>query len=1049
MKADIKMRSPWESNFIPTEEDHRGGGDDNHQRLPLGRLIECSTSDPLPISETAANATTGSFNFMGATNDPPSSLFRAQSNGGGSTAEIDGLYSDASAAAGAVVERSAGSTTSNSAPYGVQPSDISRLLPDGIPVAAQVGHPPGLIHQMKEMNIGGDSNNNLQQHPSSSTVGVLGMESVTPGSGGVGGAVGGGSSGGGAGGNGEGAVGQSFMDLIKEDFSQKPPESNINPQNHRGNEHFDTAAAYSTRISPTVYSGSSKPASPSTNATTMNGNDQFNPYAQQHKHHQQQNHQQQHHQRQQHHHQQHHQHQKQQRRRHEHSHKQQVVNTTWSGDKSQNRSRNLYDTSYQKPSQYGDGGGSHHQSNRSRSYPQYVAVSDHQYTGGAQWVQNSNVNNAGGRAQQGSIYAPITPNLQHHALTEHQSMYYGGHHHHRQPSPAGLEIQQGPAVPSAVIQSGQNLYVNHPPPHPTPYGYTTVQYHHHPAATAQILRPSMNGRGQQQHHIGEQQFISVVPIQSTAGHHAATTAQLGIGAGGQALFWHPATGEATSGPTAGTAMLPSVALLNTHHGAAAVGNQPIALTGIGNIDVPHRHRTNQNNFYGRGGRDKSGRGRRGGGRGDGSGGRGNGNSKRGGSDPKQYSNHHTAVSSPLLEEFRATKNRDWVICNITGHIVEFCQDQNGSRFIQQRLEVGDTTEQSIVMNEVLPAIHRLRNDVFGNYVVQKLLEFGTKQMKCDIRDTLQGEMLQLSLQMYGCRVVQKSLETLNEEDLPQMLREFHHNVLSCIHDQNGNHVIQKCIEVMSSKVKKALAIEERGVSGDAKGTDNNGKQTRSQFLSSEIDFVVDDVLNNVASLSCHPYGCRVLQRILEHCIEEKKVAALDEIRKCHKTLLDDQYGNYVIQHVLQFGRQSDRESILKIVVAGGLLKLSKQKFASNVVEKLLKYGTPQQRREIVKEMLKVVENDSVVSKPVCDTSKGNSSDDGNENAEGTNNKNNASSSVVILMVRDAYANYVVQTTLDVVPECEEKRLLLQELKCHSLELRNFTFAKHIVTKLSS
>jgi pumilio RNA-binding family len=89
-----------------------------------------------------------------------------------------------------------------------------------------------------------------------------------------------------------------------------------------------------------------------------------------------------------------------------------------------------------------------------------------------------------------------------------------------------------------------------------------------------------------------------------------------------------------------------------------------------------------------------------------------------------------------------------------------------------------------------------------------------------------------------------------------------------------------------------------------------------------------------------------------------------------------------------------------------------------------------------------------------------------------------SSSVVLLMVRDAYANYVVQTTLDVVAEGEEKRLLIEELNAHSTQLvsppslcivpallhlvhfrvmpvntfflqRNYTFAKHIVTKLSS
>jgi hypothetical protein len=44
-------------------------------------------------------------------------------------------------------------------------------------------------------------------------------------------------------------------------------------------------------------------------------------------------------------------------------------------------------------------------------------------------------------------------------------------------------------------------------------------------------------------------------------------------------------------------------------------------------------------------------------------------------------------------------------------------------------------------------------------------------------------------------------------------------------------------------------------------------------------------------------------------------------------------------------------------------------------------------------------------------------------------------SVVLHMVRDAYANYVVQTTLDVVPEqSEERNLLIHELNEHSDEL---------------
>lgn len=104
----------------------------------------------------------------------------------------------------------------------------------------------------------------------------------------------------------------------------------------------------------------------------------------------------------------------------------------------------------------------------------------------------------------------------------------------------------------------------------------------------------------------------------------------------------------------------------------------------------------------------------------------------------------------LLQDIRAAKSRNqWTIHDIKGHVVEFCLDQNGSRFIQQRLEVADPEEKDAVMDEIIPAIKDLQNDVFGNYVVQKLYEFGTESMKRGLKGTLEGNMLLLSLQMYG------------------------------------------------------------------------------------------------------------------------------------------------------------------------------------------------------------------------------------------------------------------------------------------------------------
>lgn len=58
------------------------------------------------------------------------------------------------------------------------------------------------------------------------------------------------------------------------------------------------------------------------------------------------------------------------------------------------------------------------------------------------------------------------------------------------------------------------------------------------------------------------------------------------------------------------------------------------------------------------------------------------------------------------------------------------------------------------------------------------------------------------------------------------------------------------------------------------------------------------LLAQVLSLSTHPYGCRVIQRILEHCTPEQTSPVLNELHHNTETLIQDQYGNYVIQHVL-------------------------------------------------------------------------------------------------------------------------------------------------------
>jgi pumilio RNA-binding family len=53
---------------------------------------------------------------------------------------------------------------------------------------------------------------------------------------------------------------------------------------------------------------------------------------------------------------------------------------------------------------------------------------------------------------------------------------------------------------------------------------------------------------------------------------------------------------------------------------------------------------------------------------------------------------------------------------------------------------------------------------------------------------------------------------------------------------------------------------------------------------------------------------------------------------------------------LQHGKQEERTSIIR-QLAGQIVKMSQQKFASNVVEKCLSFGSREERQILIDEML--------------------------------------------------------------------------------------------------
>lgn len=79
-------------------------------------------------------------------------------------------------------------------------------------------------------------------------------------------------------------------------------------------------------------------------------------------------------------------------------------------------------------------------------------------------------------------------------------------------------------------------------------------------------------------------------------------------------------------------------------------------------------------------------------------------------------------------------------------------------------------------------------------------------------------------------------------------------------------------------------------------------------------------------MSTHQYGCRVIQRIFEFCSEEEKDKILNEILSRAIEVIQDQYGNYVIQHIIE-KRGAENCSRIFQILTGKIFDFSVHKFA--------------------------------------------------------------------------------------------------------------------------
>jgi pumilio RNA-binding family len=354
--------------------------------------------------------------------------------------------------------------------------------------------------------------------------------------------------------------------------------------------------------------------------------------------------------------------------------------------------------------------------------------------------------------------------------------------------------------------------------------------------------------------------------------------------------------------------------------------------------------------------------------------------------------------SPAKPEETKTDKPDFSTCDpallaMRGSIAKQALEQSGSRFLQHTLASGSEADRLLILEELMPCVSAITTDIFGNYVVQACLDHACPTHEAPLVQpstvssaskslhsqslvaSLFGSVLELSLHTYGCRVIQKALEKATPDQRRTLVSELKGQVDRCLGDQNANHVIQKSIEVMAYE---------------------------------DIRFIIEAMRPRLLQWATHCYGCRVIQRVIEHCPREALEDEFATLLRAALELSQDAYGNYVVQHMFAHGSWADRR-VLFGVFAGNYRRLSKHKFSSNVVEKSLHVAEAETLVRIAEEVFR--------------------------------------EEYLFELMTDRYANFVVQKVLE-ASIGPSRNLLISKVQAHSKALRSYPFGRHVLSAVN-
>lgn len=304
----------------------------------------------------------------------------------------------------------------------------------------------------------------------------------------------------------------------------------------------------------------------------------------------------------------------------------------------------------------------------------------------------------------------------------------------------------------------------------------------------------------------------------------------------------------------------------------------------------------------------------------------------------------------------AAKYANASIQDFVGDIMTLCKDQHGCRFLQRQLEVAKndadlalmTVEEvaTMIFTEIQDHVVDLMTDPFGNYLVQRLFENVSSEERLVLVKNAAPSLVRISLDPHGTRALQKLVECISTADESALvIANLSPHIVALSRDLNGNHVVQKCLQKFGPDTNqfifdtasahcKAIATHRHGCCVLQRCLDHGSASQRLQLSlkvaenafdlsldpfgnyvvqyvlsrgdEASVGLILQHIREHVIALALHKFGSNVIEKSLRiPKLTDEVIQVLLQKQSKFAVLLNDAYGNYVLQTSLDVASRSD------------------------------------------------------------------------------------------------------------------------------------------------